>query len=168
MAELHGPVTLGVVGRRSSLIRLLSSAVSRFWLCGGAYIIELLSTFFYSLLPTRPSQISRKYSSSAFTPPAPHPPSAAGVHASLSWLELSKDRLETPNNLVIHSGHFLFYFQDKQGCNKQEFSIVTLQKLLKRAAKLHCGFPSLSSWFPVYELSLSLVALAPSCNSGYI
>lgn len=92
----------------------LSSAVSRFWLCGGAYIIELLSTVFYlffcffsSLLPTRPSQISSKYSRSAFPPPPPPPPqssvfSAAGVHASVYWFQWTGNT----SDLVVFSCTF--------------------------------------------------------------
>lgn len=56
MADLGGPVTPGVLERwwgggvvldAPAPAAALSSAVSRFWLCGGAYIIELLSTVFY-------------------------------------------------------------------------------------------------------------------------
>lgn len=63
MAELDGPVTPDVLGRGRGgggvvldpPAVALSSAISRFWLCGDAYIIELLSTVFFLFFFLQPA-----------------------------------------------------------------------------------------------------------------
>lgn len=78
----------------------LSSAVSRFWLCGDACIIELLSTFFFLQPPAHQARSNKQHSSSAFI-----------LQVSVFSAVGPNQHVITgnKNDLVIPSGHFLLF-----------------------------------------------------------